>query len=153
MNFNFQRFLRVLKQFEGLKTEAYLCTAKKWTIGVGTIKYPDGTPVKKGDKCTIAQAMQWAEADARQRLPELMKAIKVPLEEHQIIVLLSLAYNVGTHAVTGSKTMKLINANADLKLIEFEFKDFNQSNGKVDKGLVNRRNIEWNIYTGKIPLE
>jgi hypothetical protein len=35
------------------------------TIGWGTIKYPDGTPVRQGDTCTQAQADYYLEYEVK----------------------------------------------------------------------------------------
>ena len=55
-----QRGIDLIKQYEGFQATAYKCPAGKWTIGYGTIAYPDGKDVKQGDgPCTEAQALQW----------------------------------------------------------------------------------------------
>ena len=51
--------LNLIKQFEGLRLNAYDDGVGVWTIGYGTIKYPNGTLVKKGDKITQTQADQY----------------------------------------------------------------------------------------------
>ena len=51
--------LNLIKQFEGLKLNAYDDGVGVWTIGYGTIKYPNGVRVKHGDKITQAQANQY----------------------------------------------------------------------------------------------
>ena len=43
---------------EGLRLNAYLCSAGVPTIGYGTTKM-DGVPVKLGDKCTEEDAKKW----------------------------------------------------------------------------------------------
>ena len=39
----------IIKEFEGFRSQAYKCSAGKWTIGYGSTLYEDGTPVKQGD--------------------------------------------------------------------------------------------------------
>ena len=46
----------MIMNYEGLALEAYRCPAGKVTIGYGTTVYPDGTPVKIGDKITKERA-------------------------------------------------------------------------------------------------
>ena len=55
-----QRGIDLIKQYEGFRATAYKCPAGVWTIGYGTIAYPDGKAVKEGDgPCTEAKALQW----------------------------------------------------------------------------------------------
>ena len=49
----------LIREFEGFVASAYLCPANVWTIGIGTTVYPNGTKVKKGDKCTQEQAHEY----------------------------------------------------------------------------------------------
>ena len=48
--------LKLLVEFEGLKLDSYQCSAAVWTIGIGSTKYANGQPVKKGDKITQEEA-------------------------------------------------------------------------------------------------
>jgi len=45
-----QAGIDLIKSFEGLKLEAYLCSAGVPTIGYGSTFYPNFKPVKMGDK-------------------------------------------------------------------------------------------------------
>lgn len=47
----------IIREAESLELIAYLDTGGVWTIGYGTIKYPNGVRVKKGDVCTRGQAL------------------------------------------------------------------------------------------------
>jgi lysozyme len=40
----------VIKNFEGLRLEAYRDSAGTWTIGYGSTRYHDGKAIKPGDK-------------------------------------------------------------------------------------------------------
>lgn len=42
----------LIQKHEGCRLQAYLCPAGVWTVGWGTTRYPDGTPVKEGDIIT-----------------------------------------------------------------------------------------------------
>ena len=54
-----ERGFEVIREFEGFRENAYLDIGGVWTIGFGTIKYPNGSKVKKGDTCTHIQAETW----------------------------------------------------------------------------------------------
>jgi len=46
----------LIKRFEGLKLNAYLCSANVPTIGYGNTYYPNGVKVKLGDKISQEKA-------------------------------------------------------------------------------------------------
>ena len=48
--------LELIKDFEGFSSVAYLCSAKKATIGYGNTFWEDGTPVKIGDQISKERA-------------------------------------------------------------------------------------------------
>lgn len=78
------------------------------------------------------------------------KALKVTIPQHQYDVLVSICYNIGTGGMAGSTFMKRINARASDESVCEALKRWNQDNGKVIKGLVNRRAAEAKIFsTGK----
>ena len=56
--------LELIKKFEGFRSKAYLDSANIPTVGYGTIKWPDGTPVKMGDTITEPEAAQLLKAHA-----------------------------------------------------------------------------------------
>jgi len=51
----------LIKRFEGCYLEAYLDPVGIWTIGWGTIKYPNGNPVQPGDRITQEEADYYLE--------------------------------------------------------------------------------------------
>jgi lysozyme len=51
----------LIKRFEGCRLEAYQDSVGVWTIGWGTTRYPDGSPVSPGDKITQAEADYYLE--------------------------------------------------------------------------------------------
>lgn len=152
-----KKFLNLLVRFEGLRTKAYRDSAGIPTIGIGTIRYPDGTPVKMGDTCTAEQAYAYAEADGRLRLQSLMKMLKVEQTENQLTALLSLGYNIGTEALRSSSVLKAINGKKPIPDIERFWMLWNKAtvNGekKAVKGLTARRAYEVKVYKGEVKLQ
>ncbi|RYZ62534.1 MAG: lysozyme [Chitinophagaceae bacterium] len=138
--------------YEGIRTKAYQDQVGKWTVGIGSIRHPDGTPVKKGDVITEAQAYEWAEKEAKEMLAELMKMLKVPQTDNQLIALLCLQYNIGTEGIRTSTLLKSINAKKDMATIEENWQRWNKGtvNGKKVElpGLTTRRKSELKIYKG-----
>jgi len=150
---DFNKFLNRLVMFEGLRTKAYKDSVGIYTIGIGSIRHPDGTPVKQGDVITEKQAYEWAEVEARYMFKQLLGMLKVEQSESQLIALLCLMYNIGTAGLKSSSVLKSINEKKPVTEIETNWMKWNKGtvNGqKVElKGLTVRRKSEFNLYSGK----
>lgn len=136
---------QLIREFEGLQLEAYKDTGGVWTIGFGTIKYPNGTSVKKGDVCTIQQAEQWLKNDCKWVDACLDKNVKVNLNQNQFDALASFVYNIGETAFVKSTMLTLINQNS-LTSAASQFDRWVYDNGKRIQGLVNRRAKERKLF-------
>jgi lysozyme len=133
----------LIKEFEGCKLNAYLCPAKKATIGYGNTFYSNGSKVKIGDVITQAQADELL----RLILPEfesiVSKRIHVSLNQNQFDALVSHAFNTG-----GSDTLfKLVNEGRDVR--QWWTTRYIQGDGKVLAGLVRRRKAEYDLFMSK----
>jgi len=141
-----KKCIDLIKKYEGCQLKAYKCPAGLWTIGFGNTFYEDGSKVKEGDVIT----QERAEKLLLNLLPKFAdivnKKIKVEINQNQFDALVSHTWNSG-----GSDTLfKLINNKATEAEIRnwFETK-YITANGKVLKGLVDRRKTESNLYYEK----
>lgn len=73
------------------------------------------------------------------------KMLKVSVTQNQYDALVSLAYNIGTRALSTSTLMKKLNA-GDVKGAADAFLSWNRSGGKVMAGLTNRRKAEREVF-------
>jgi lysozyme len=142
-----QRCIDLIKKFEGLLLEAYLCPAQVPTIGFGSTMYQDGTKVKIGDVLTL----QEAEALLVWELQTKAKAMpKLRLNQSQYDAVMSFVFNLGIGAFKGSTLYKKININSSDPSIRAEFSRWNKArvNGSLVelKGLTNRRKAEADLY-------
>lgn len=135
----------LIKSFEGLETTAYKDSAGIWTIGYGTIKYPNGTRVAEGDKISQAQAQSYLESDSKWVDACLDKHIKVKVSQKQFDALASLVYNIGETAFSSSTLLKKLNA-GDYKGAGDQFDVWVNAGGKRVQGLVNRRAKEKALF-------
>ncbi len=135
----------IIRDAEGFRSKAYLDTGGVWTIGFGTIKYPNGTSVQKGDVCTTQQAEQWLKNDCKWVDACLDKNVKVNLNQNQFDALASFVYNIGETAFVKSTMLTLINQNS-LTLAANQFDRWVYDNGKKIQGLVNRRSKEKELF-------
>ena len=104
-----QNGLTELEFSEGLKLTAYLCSAKVWSIGLGTTIYPNGEPVKKGDRITEAEAYEYALNDLAKFGQQVSRLVKVPLTQNQFDALVLLIYNIGGKAFENSTVLERLN--------------------------------------------
>ena len=128
-------------EFEGKRLVAYDDGVGVWTIGFGTIKYPSGNRVKKGDTCTLEQAKEYMRHDLIEFEHTVNSSVKVPLNQNQFDALVSLAYNIGSSAFKSSTLVKKLNA-GDYQGAADQFNVWVNAGGKRMQGLVSRRDRE-----------
>lgn len=137
---------KLIRESEGFKDKAYLDTGGVWTIGYGTIRYPNGNPVKKGDTCTKEQAEEYLKNDVKwveKCLDTLITTKK--LNQNQFDALASFVYNVGEKQFATSTLLNLINK-GNFQGASSQFSRWVYDNGKRIQGLVNRRKIEKDLF-------
>lgn len=130
------RDLSLIKEFEGLRLEAYLCPAKKWTIGYGHTKTakPGMKITERGAEELLRQDLAWCEEAVR-------TGVKVPLTQNQFDALVSFVFNVGAGAFKRSTLLRLLNQ-GDYDGAASQFQRWNKAGGQVLKGLTRRRKAE-----------
>lgn len=147
-----------IKESEGLSLTAYpdpgSVNGKPVTIGYGTTKI-GGKPIELGTKITKAQAEEYLEADLIAFGTKVAAMIKVPVNDDQFGALVSFAYNVGLSAFSKSTLLRVLNEGKYSEVPD-QMRRWNKNDGKVMKGLVNRREKEialWNSTTPAEPTE
>lgn len=143
-----QNCLELIEHFEGFHPDAYPDPVGIPTIGIGTIKYPNGEKVKLGESCTREQAFEWLMFELEEKTKEVNEMVKVDMTQNEFDALLSFAYNCGNSALRESTLLRKFNA-GDIAGAGAEFLKWNKANGKVLPGLTRRRNAERNLFLGK----
>lgn len=136
----------IIRKFEGLKLQAYLCPANVWTIGYGSTFYENGSKVEQGDKITIDRADKLLFFMVGKFETSVKGLVKSQINDNQLGALTSFAFNVGVGALNKSTLLKKVNANPNDPNIRAEFMRWTRAGGKVLKGLVTRREAEANLY-------
>jgi lysozyme len=141
-----QRGIALIKQFEGLKLNAYLCSANVPTIGYGNTYYPNGIKVKLGDKISQEQAEELLKDILKKFEAIVNRKLKVKVSQNQFDALVSHTYNTG-----GSDTLfRLINNGADDTEVRTWIESrYITANGVKLKGLIRRRKAESDLYFSK----
>jgi lysozyme len=141
-----QNCINLIKRFEGCKLKAYKCPASIYTIGYGTIRYPDGKPVKEGEEISLYRAESLLTYDVN----KFASQIKVNVNQNQFDALVSFCYNLGIGAFNSSTLKKKVIANPGDPSIREEFMKWNKARVKGVltelKGLTNRRKAEADLY-------
>lgn len=132
--------LNLIKKFEGCVLKAYRCSANVLTIGYGHTK-----DVKEGMTITKAQAEKYLKQDVKWAVKAVNTYVKVPLNQNQFDALVSFTFNCGLGALRNSTLLKLLNQKKYSKAAE-QFDLWVHANGKVVKGLVNRRKAEKKLF-------
>src|SRR5271157_5484251 len=127
----------LIKRFESLQLDAYLCPAGAWTIGWGHT-----AGVEPGMRITKQRAEELLDLDIREVERGLSSVIHAPLTEGQHDALVSLCFNLRGGPLrlpkVAPKLVSKINS-GDYAAAALEFVDINHANGAVLPGLTRRR--------------
>lgn len=135
--------LPLIVRFEGLRLRPYLCSAGVPTIGLGSTRYLDGTPVTLRDApITTEHAYLLAQRQIRtDYLPAVLQACPGLDTPRRIAAVTSWAYNLGTGALRASTMRKRINVQ-DWPGAARECLRWDRAAGRHVRGLTIRRQAE-----------
>lgn len=134
--------INLIIKCEGVKLSAYKDSGGIATIGIGTVKYPNNSPVKMGDKCTIDQAKKYLTDHLNKYVFPAVDKLTADADVPDTVyaALCSLGYNCGSALYSKSISQEVKNKNwQELAKV---FKQYINVNKKPCEGLVNRRDIE-----------
>lgn len=134
--------LEIIKSYEGLRLQAYLCPANVLTIGFGHT----GPDVKPKMHITAQQAEKLLQADLaefEEGVTSMLGAAKT--NENQFSAMVSLAYNIGVTAFKASSVIRH-HRDGNTSKAAASFKLWNKGGGKVLPGLTKRRAAEAALY-------
>jgi lysozyme len=132
--------LAFIKQWEGLRTEAYRCTAGAWTIGYGHT-----LGVTEGSQITESEAEKILMRDLSISEAGICREVRVELSDNQFAALVSWTFNVGINAMRKSSLVRKLNA-GDYSAVPGELARWNKAKGVVVPGLSNRRAAEAGLW-------
>lgn len=127
---------------EGFVQKAYQDIVGVWTIGFGTTEN-----VRPGQTIDPVRALQRALTDVQKFEGALKECVHVPLHQHEYDAYLSLAYNIGSGAFCRSTLVRRLNT-GDYPGACKEILRWNRAGGQVVRGLVNRREQEYELCMG-----
>ena len=130
----------LIKSFEQLRLNSYLCPAGRWTIGYG---HTEG--VNRGMLITEKTADAFLKQDIQKAEAEVNK-LEADLTQEQFDALVSFVFNVGTQAFRYSTLRKLIEKDPSDPKIANEFRRWVYAGNTMLPGLVKRREQEIKLY-------
>ena len=150
-----ENIINKLIEWEGSKNIPYKDSAKLLTIGIGHLLTKselrsgfitiDGKPVRYVKGITNDQIKKLLEQDLYSRDIVLSNLVTVPLTQNQYDALLSFMFNIGVNAFKDSYLLELLNG-GHYSAVPSQLKRWNKCGGKVNKGLVNRRAKEIELW-------
>lgn len=133
----------LIKRFEGCILSPYLCPAGVPTIGYGSTRYEDGTPVSLMDSpITKERADELLRHEANQCARNVLRYSKtLAVDQRAFAAIIDFAFNLGSGAYRGSTLRKRIDA-GDREGARKQIVRWNKAGGKVLRGLTLRRQAE-----------
>jgi lysozyme len=133
---------------EGLVLKPYKCSAKVPTIGYGSTYYEDGTKVKMTDPPITKERAEKLFLDTLKHYEMcIYTSTRDDINQNQFDALVSICYNIGTHAFKKSTLLKRVNKDPNGNDIEGAFLMWRNAGGKPI--LLGRRQREYKLYSKK----
>lgn len=153
-----KKALVMIRHHEGVRLRPYRCPAKLWTIGVGHVIDPNHAKVPIEQRASLPCPLGW---DRTFTMEEVDAILAKDLERFErgvlrfcpaagnrqgwIDALVSFSFNVGLGTLQRSTLRQKFNR-GDYTGAADEFLKYTKANGKVLRGLVNRRNDERALF-------
>lgn len=136
--------LALIQHFEGLRLQAYQCSAGVWTIGWGHT-----AGVKAGDTIDTDTAKRLLVEDVAGVERQLEAVLKRPISQSQFDALVCFTFNLGIGSLSKSTLLKRVNE-GDTASASDEFLKWNKAGGKALVGLTRRRMAERKLFISQV---
>lgn len=140
--------LNIIKKWEGLSLTAYpdpATNGEPYTIGYGHTSAAGDPKVRPGMRITAKEATAILQSDLKKVESDVEALLKRKPTQAQFDAMVSLAYNIGIGNFKKSSVLRKFNA-GDYAGAADAFMLFVKANGKVMKGLLNRRSEERDLF-------
>ena len=153
-----QEGITLIKHYEGCPKDkdgnavSYRCAANKATIGYGSLKLIDGSPVQDNISISMQEAEELLAHELKEYEGYINSMVNVPLKQNEFDALVSWVFNLGPKNLKESTLLKLLNA-GDYHTTPTQIKRWNKAGGKTLQGLIRRREAEALLFEGKEWIE
>lgn len=133
---------------EGLSNTLYLDSGGVRTIGIGmtTSEIKDLSKWPWNRRIETSDCVRMFVQACKKYEDAINQALKVKVSQYEFDALLSITYNIGIGGMRGSTFIKRLNAGDTKDKVAEAMSWWNKDNGKVIKGLINRRNAEMLLF-------
>lgn len=138
--------LKLIKEFEGYKLLSYKCPAGVWTIGIGSTRYADGSPVKANQALPNEAAAIQLLTKTLASYEHTVNTIGTELTQNEYDALVCLCYNIGSGNFATSTLVKMLKAGEPKSEVAKQFLRWDKAGGKPLAGLTRRRNAEAELF-------
>lgn len=139
------RGLSLIRQFEGLRREAYKDSVGIWTIGYGHTAAAGLPKPVPGMRVTEVEAEAILAVDLGKYEAAVEAALRQEPSQNQFDAMVSLCFNIGPGNFTRSSVVRAFNA-GDEKAAARAFLAWNRAGGRVLAGLTRRREAEKRLF-------
>jgi lysozyme len=151
--------IELIKHHEGLRFKPYRCPANLWTIGVGSVMYPEQAKLSMAERMNVPLRPEdnrvWTKDEVdgilRNDLARFERGVHtlfpVDLSQGMFDSLVSFSFNCGL-GTTQRSTLRQKVLRGDKTGAGEEFLKYCMAGGKVLKGLQNRRIDERALFLG-----
>ena len=149
---DFSLAINLIRKYEGFSEKAYPDPHHEeapYTIGYGTQFYPDGSPVKAGQKCTQEKALEFLFDEIDVINTELLK-LNLPLDDYMKQSLISFIHSVGWESFLYSQIIDCIENENFAGVCEDIGRWIFNENYEVIGGLLDRRKEEIKLFLTEI---
>jgi lysozyme len=157
-----KKLIEMLKHHEGVRQRPYQCPANLWTIGVGSLLYPEqaripstheGMARRKAWPLRPEDNRTWSMEEVDRILAKdverfergIERLISIRLTQNEYDAILSFAFNLGLGTLQRSTLRAKLNRGDKEGAIESLLK-YNKAGGKVLRGLDKRRKDEAALF-------
>jgi len=152
--------IKLIKHFEGYKNKPYKCSARVWTIGIGSAMYHEQLKLKLEDRDQIPLKQEdnrvWSDEeiinlfkkDVRRFELGVNRLITIPLKQCEFDALVSFSFNLGLGTLQRSSVRSNLNRENKEEAIK-KLLLYCRGGGKILKGLQLRRQAEAQMFFGK----
>ena len=157
-----KELLDMLKHHEGVRYKPYQCPAKLWTIGVGSLMYPEqaripstpeGMAQRKAWPLKPEDNRTWSKEEVDRILAKdverfergVLRFLPIKLSQNEFDAILSFAFNLGLGTLQRS-TLRQALIRGDKRAAMQSLRKYNKAGGKVLKGLDTRRKDEEALF-------
>jgi lysozyme len=138
--------LNLIKESESFRAQMYYDSNHLPTIGYGTLIDTKEEQYLKTATINESQALDLLRKDCAIFEKTIEKTVMVSLNQNQFDALMSLVYNIGPNNFQKSSVLGSINRKASPEEIKKNWALWRKADGKVLKGLVDRRNRELKLF-------